>query len=108
MEKLHSNITGSCAIFEVNKYIYKNLNIEGFVENKIFNGSLAVSDENLKMDFQGLVNFSDDENIYDFSADIQNANLNELNLVSRDSISVFQGKVSMDMKGTNIDKYEVF
>ena len=54
------------------------------------------------MDFQGIVNFSDDENIYDFSADIQNANLNELNLVSRDSISVFQGKVSMDMKGTNI------
>ena len=52
LEKLHSNITGSCAIFEVNKYIYKNLNIEGFVENKIFNGSLAVSDENLKMDFQ--------------------------------------------------------
>ena len=53
LEKLHSNITGSCAIFEVNKYIYKNLNIEGFVENKIFNGSLAVSDENLKMDFKG-------------------------------------------------------
>ena len=108
LEKLHSNITGSCAIFEVNKYIYKNLNIEGFVENKIFNGSLAVSDENLKMDFQGLVNFSDDENIYDFSADIQNANLNELNLVSRDSISVFQGKVSMDMKGTNIDNVRGF
>ncbi|MGB1370265.1 MAG: translocation/assembly module TamB domain-containing protein [Flavobacteriaceae bacterium] len=108
LEKLHSNITGSCAIFEVNKYIYKNLNIEGFVENKIFNGSLAVSDENLKMDFKGLVNFSDDENIYDFSANIQNANLNELNLVSRDSISVFQGKVSMDMKGTNIDNVRGF
>jgi hypothetical protein len=108
LEKLQSNITGTCAIFEVNKYVYKNLNIEGFVENKIFNGSLAVSDENLKMDFKGLVNFSEDENVYDFSADIQNANLNELNLVSRDSISVFQGKVSMDMKGTNIDNVRGF
>ena len=108
LDKLQSNITGSCAIFEVNKYVYKNLNIEGFIENKIFNGSLAVLDENLKMDFKGLVNFSDDENIYDFSADIQNANLNELNFVSRDSISVFQGKVSMDMKGTNIDDVRGF
>ncbi|MGB2386161.1 MAG: translocation/assembly module TamB domain-containing protein [Flavobacteriaceae bacterium] len=108
LDKLQSNITGSCANFEVNKYVYKNLNIEGFIENKIFNGSLAVLDENLKMDFKGLVNFSDDENIYDFSANIQNANLNELNLVSRDSISVFQGKVSMDMKGTNIDNVRGF
>ena len=90
------------------RQVYKNLNIEGFVENKIFNGSLAVSDENLKMDFKGLVNFSEDENVYDFSADIQNANLNELNLVSRYSISVFQGKVSMDMKGTNIDNVRGF
>jgi hypothetical protein len=108
LEKLQSNITGTCDAFEVNNYIYKNLNIEGFVKNKIFNGLLAVADENLKMDFEGLVDFSSVENTYDFSANIQNANLNELNIVSRDSISVFQGKVSMDMKGTNLDDIRGF
>lgn len=108
LEKLQSNIIGNCAVFEVNSYAYKNLIIEGFIEDKVFNGLLAVSEDNLKMDFKGLVDFSDEEYIYDFFADIQNANLNELNLVSRDSISVFQGKVSMDMKGTSLDDVRGF
>ena len=74
LEKLQSNITGTCTAFELNKYIYNNLDIEGFIENKIFNGLLVVIDKNLKMDFKGLVNFSEAQNIYDFSADIHHAN----------------------------------
>lgn len=103
LANLKSNIKGICSSFEYNSYAYKNLNVQGLIQDKVFNGALAVDDLHLKMDFEGLVNFSKDENIYDFSANIRHANLNALNFVSRDSISVFKGEVAMDMKGTNLD-----
>ena len=34
---------------------------------------------------------------------MEQANLNALNFISRDTISVFTGQVDMDMKGTNLD-----
>ena len=57
----------------------------------------------MKFNFEGLVDFSKKENIYDFSAAIEHANLNALNFVQRDSLSVLNGQMTMDMKGTTID-----
>ena len=108
LENLKSNIKGTCSAFELNDYVYKNLDVQGLIEDRVFNGALKVDDVHLKMDFEGLVDFSEEENIYDFSANIRNANLNALNFVSRDSISVFKGEVAMDMKGTDLDDVRGF
>ena len=48
------------------------------------------------MEFTGLVDVSKDFNQYDFEADIEYAELNKLNLIKRDSVSVFAGRVVMD------------
>ncbi len=108
LENLQSNIKGVCSAFEFNDYVYKNLNVQGLIEDKVFNGALEVDDIHLSMNFEGLVDFSEEENIYDFSANIRNANLNALNFVSRDSISVFKGEVAMDMSGTDLDDIHGF
>ena len=86
-----------------NDYYYSNVDINGTVKNKIFNGDLKAKDENLDFTFTGLVDFSENENNYNFTADVNHANLNALNFVKRDSISVFKGLVKMSMKGTNVD-----
>jgi hypothetical protein len=69
----------------------------------IFNGDLVTTDKNLDLKFNGLVDFSKDINNYDFSANVNYANLNALNFVTKDSISIFEGQVKMNMKGTNVD-----
>ncbi|MDA9029983.1 translocation/assembly module TamB, partial [Flavobacteriaceae bacterium] len=51
----------------------------------------------------GLVDFSGAENIYDFSALIDYANLNALQLVARDQISILRGEMFVDMKGSSLD-----
>ena len=102
-ETINSNIVGTFDSFVFQDYVYTNLEVSGVVKNKIFNGQLDIEDPNMKFNFEGLVDFSKQENIYDFSAAIEYANLNALNFVQRDSLSVLNGQMTMDMKGTTID-----
>jgi len=102
-ETINSNIKGKFDSFTFQNYIYSDLEVSGVVKNKIFNGQLNITDPNLEFSFEGLVDFSENENIYDFSATILHANLNALNFVKRDRISVLNGQVIMDMRGTSID-----
>ena len=102
-ETINSNITGTFDSFGFQDYIYKDLEVSGVIRSKIFNGQLDIADPNLKFSFEGLVDFSGKENIYDFFAAIEHANLNALNFVQRDSLSTLNGQMTMDMKGTTID-----
>ena len=97
-ETINSNIVGTFDSFVFQDYVYTNLEVSGVVKNKIFNGQLDIDDPNMKFNFEGLVDFSKQENIYDFSAAIEYANLNALNFVQRDSLSVLNGQMTMDMK----------
>jgi hypothetical protein len=98
-----TQINGTISSFNVEGYDYKNIVVSGNLKNPIFNGDLTIDDPNLKMEFTGLVDVSKDFNQYDFEADIEYAELNKLNLIKRDSVSVFAGRVVMDMDGTTID-----
>ena len=102
-ESISCNINGGFSSFVFQDYTYSDLQVSGVVMDKVFNGQLDTADANLKLNFSGLVDFSSSENIYDFSAIIDYANLKALKLVDRDQTSVLQGKMSVDMKGTTID-----
>jgi hypothetical protein len=105
-EKLNTGIDGTISSFYFEGYDYKNINLSGMLKDPVFNGGLTIDDPNLKMNFVGLVDVSKDFNQYDFEANVEFAELNKLNLIKRDSVSVFAGKVVMDMDGTTIDDAE--
>ena len=100
---LNTFIKGDIYNLEYKNYSYNNIIVSGNIQDMIFNGDLVTNDKNLDLQFNGLVDFSKDINNYDFSANVNYANLNALNFVSKDSISTFKGKVKMNMKGTNFD-----
>ncbi|MBA3985395.1 MAG: translocation/assembly module TamB, partial [Flavobacteriales bacterium] len=102
-KNLNTEIGGRISGFEFNGYNYSNIEVSGTLENPIFNGTLSIDDPNLKMQFNGLADVSEEQNNYDFEANIDFADLNKLNLITRDSISIFTGSITMDMLGTNVD-----
>lgn len=102
-EELNTKLNGAISKFTYNQYTYRDIRVIGNLRNPIFNGYFVSDDPNLQMEFNGLVDVSDDINIYDFEASVEYADLNTLNFVNRDSISVFKGDVIMNMKGTNVD-----
>ncbi len=100
---VNTEISGTVSSFNFEGYNYKNIVVSGNLKNPLFNGELTIDDPNLKMDFKGLIDASSDVNQLDFEADVEFAELNQLNLIKRDSISVFTGKVVVDMAGKTID-----
>lgn len=102
-ETVDTNIQGTIDAFNFEGYTYQNITVSGDLKDPFFNGELKIDDPNLQMEFNGLVDASRELNQYDFEANVQFAELNKLNLVKRDSVSVFAGRVVMDMEASTID-----
>ena len=93
---------GNVLNIKYNDYNYKNIIAEGSFKKPIFKGKVSVNDPNLFLDFDGIVDLSKNENIYDFNAKIDYANLNKLNFIS-DSVAVFKGNIVMKIFGNSIN-----
>lgn len=102
-ENVNTHLNGDIFSVVYNNYTYENIDVSGNLKNKIFNGKLVSNDKNLQLEFDGLANFSEEINTFDFVANVSYANLNALNFVSKDNISIFKGMVDMKMEGTTID-----
>ena len=100
---VNTEVSGTVSSFNFEGYNYKNITVSGNLKNPLFNGELSIKDPNLKLDFKGLIDASSETNQLDFEADVEYAELNKLNLITRDSIAVFTGKVVVDMEGKTID-----
>ena len=73
---------------EFNNYAYSNIHASGSYLNNKFDGRVICHDPNLDFIFQGVVGLSSKvDSYYDFFADVMYANLFNLNLDKRDSIS---------------------
>jgi hypothetical protein len=54
-----------------------------------YKGEISINDPNLTMNFDGLLDLTNKENKYDFHINVENADLNQLNLV-KDSVSILR------------------
>ena len=102
-ENLNTKIEGDVYSINYNDYIYQNIAVSGVLEDKIFNGKVDSQDKNFKLKFNGLADFSQETNKFDFVANVDYANLKALNFIKKDSMSVFKGIVDMKMEGTTLD-----
>ncbi|ALJ04155.1 N-acetyl-gamma-glutamyl-phosphate reductase [Pseudalgibacter alginicilyticus] len=103
IENIKTQVKGDIFDIGYNDYQYKNIKVAGNVMNKIFDGNLQANDKNLRLNFNGLIDYSEKINKYDFTANIDYANLNTLNFIKKDSISVLSSNVTMNMNASNMD-----
>ena len=102
-ESLNTEVRGSVSKLVYKDYAYNNLKLRGTLKAPVFNGNFISLDPNLRMEFNGLADFSRETYLYDFEASVGYADLNALNLVQRDSTAIFMGDVIMNMKGSNLN-----
>ncbi|WP_281299378.1 translocation/assembly module TamB domain-containing protein [Flavobacterium limnophilum] len=106
---LNTSLKGDVVQVNYNNYTYSNVVLNGNFNKGLYKGQVSVSDPNLDMDFDGLVDLSKKESKYDFHINVENADLKKLNFM-KDSISVFKGDVVVQVSGNSIDnlKGDVF
>lgn len=106
MKKEDANISmeGKVNSFECNGYTYQNIDVKGKFAKNIFNGSLAVNEDNLILDFNGNMDFSKSPTVVNFTSDISKANLSKLNLLkSGDEYIGVTAKLNVNAIGNNLD-----
>ena len=100
---IHALLEGNVGSFDLKGYEYRNIAINGTVDNRIYDGQLRIDEPNIKMDFSGKVDLTHEIPSYDFWANVERARLHNLKLVERDTSSFAAFTIQATFSGTNID-----
>lgn len=106
LAKMNTAVKGVISNYEYKNYAYNNITVDGLVQNKLFNGSMEVNDQNIKLNFNGLADFSSDLYTFNFNSIVDYCDLNTINLFKRDSISNIKGEIALNVKGNSLDDLE--
>ncbi len=101
-EYLNTEIIGQVYKLDYNDYMYTNIRVSGILKEQLFDGSLVSNDQNVKFTFEGLADFAEDENQFNFIASVDHADLKKMNFI-QDSVSVFKGDLNMNVAGSTLD-----
>lgn len=102
-KKLRASLKGIVKKQQYKKYTYKNIRFEGLFKNHFFKGKFLIKDPNLKMRFEGLVDFSSQHYKFDFHTNVDHVNFKKLNLYPFAEKSIASGKIIMNIKGKDLD-----
>ena len=100
-ETMRADIDANIEQVRYNRYNYNNIAIKGTADRNLFNGTVNMRDNNLAFNFDGAVNMRTAEPSYNFTLNLDEANLQALNFYN-DPMRV-QGKVVADMRGASLN-----
>ena len=103
LETMDTSVKGLISKHQYKGYTYSNMAINGVVKSKRFDGDFEVNDDNVKLNFNGLADFSSEIYSFDFKTVVDYCDLNTINLFKRDSISNIRGDVDFQITGNTVD-----
>jgi hypothetical protein len=95
-EKVNAKIT----YIDYKNYRYKNVNVNGSVMKKVFNGTVAINDNNIKLNLKGTANLNPALPAYNLTATITDAHLNTIHLL-KDTITL-SASLNTQFTGNNL------
>ncbi len=96
-------MTGGINRLEFKGNVYDSIVIKGDIANNKFNGFLGVQDDNIDFNFLGIVDYTSNNPIFDFTANIRDANLYKLKLLDTDSTGLLSTNLNFNFTGKKID-----
>jgi len=85
---------------------YNEIDIAGSLSDKKFNGVVNINDELIKLDFNGIIDYSHMIPAYKFIAVVDSAQLNKMNLISKDSSMYLSTQLDIDLSGNQFDNLQ--
>ena len=97
------NLAGTIDSVDIENYTYKNIAINGLFTDKIWDGSINVDDENLKMDISGLFSFEQELPEFNLTWNLDKVNLFDINFATEDTTASANFHITSNFKGNSID-----
>lgn len=97
-------VNGTISEAEVIGYNYKDVQLNGAIAAKQFKGKLQSKDVNFLLDFDGKIDYSGTQPLFDFNADVAQINAGILGW-TKDSL-ILKGKAKINFAGNSIDAFD--
>jgi hypothetical protein len=105
-ETMDVTVDGMVSSLDFFENIYNQIDITGSLSDKKFTGSVNINDELLRLNFNGIIDYSKSIPEYKFIASVDSAQLNKMNLFSKDSILYLSSRIDIDLSGNQIDNLQ--
>jgi hypothetical protein len=96
-------IKGKIQSAELNQYNYQDVTVDGVLAAKKFDGKLVANDPNLRLDFNGKIDFSGAQPLFNVYADIDTINAKALHFTDQNIVG--EAEMKLDFTGSNIDNF---
>ena len=103
LKDLDTEVEGKIQALTYKGYMYKNMILNGSIQNKIFNGLFESLDPNAQFDFNGNIDFTNKIPKLDFISTINAINPRALKLVTSGDTGVLSSQVLINLSGDDIN-----
>jgi len=100
-ESIDAYLDATVDHFQLMGYDYNDISIDGRFQNRQFTGFAGMDDPNLTFRFNGDVQLTEEEPVFSFNFELENADLYALQLY--DTTMTIQGSISADFVGASIE-----
>ena len=104
LEELQNQLNLNINFIDFKRYRYRDVLVNGAVEQRIFSGQINVNDEHLNLSFNGKMNLNPELPTFNFAAKVQKADLFALNLL-KDSIQI-DGELYTNFSGNQLENIQ--
>ncbi|MDQ2752506.1 MAG: translocation/assembly module TamB domain-containing protein, partial [Bacteroidota bacterium] len=103
IDKVKTALNGTFSRFGFNDYNYSNIDFNGTIQNKFFNGDLKISDPNFDFTSNVEIDLTGSQPKFNVLGDLAKSNLQALHLINEN----FQlaGLFDLNFEGKNIDEF---
>jgi hypothetical protein len=104
VESMWLDAKGQVTSIDVLGYKYKNVRVDGLLHRQVFEGNVLINDTNVKLDFNGLVNFKSDVPQIKCVSKVSGLHLDKINLVPSDTNGELSANFTLDMSGKTMSE----
>lgn len=100
---IYGDVDGTVISITFNGYEYRDVTLDGRLDDRMFDGAIHSRDPGMGFDFMGMLDFNGEVPRYNFDLDLRRANLAATNIFTRDSVALLSGRVVASGSGNNLD-----
>ncbi len=105
-EDMNINMEGEVNSFSFFDNVYNEIKINGTLDEKKFTGTLIVKDDNINLDFAGSLDYNSAIPKYNFTANIKDAYLEQINLIPGNDSSSLSTYLNINFMGSQPDNMQ--
>lgn len=102
-KEVSAKVNGKIHKLRLLDYPYKDIKLKGDFDKQMFNGELAMQDENIGLNFSGKINLREEIPNFQFFSEITDAYPVKLKLIERDSSFRINTKLDINFSGNSIN-----